>query len=308
MPCVRVSAPGSLMMTGEHAVLHGYKAAACAIDKRIYLKLKTTDDSLLKIKSPLGDLAADMDNLPTGSQFNFIVEAIRQSGIKNGLKIETESEFSHKVGLGSSAAVTVCICKALNYVLENDLSNNDFFKKCYSVVHGVQRTGSGSDLAASIFGGIIEMQKRGCDFIPRKLNCPVLPQIDLFYCGYKMKTPDVIALVNSKAEADPERYKELYNQMGLISNATIQALELGDIALTGKLFDKYQILMENLGVCDDAISDILHQIRRADGIYGAKISGSGLGDCVMSLGIPDKKPVGYLNIPVSISKDGVLLC
>jgi len=308
MPCVRVSAPGSLMMTGEHAVLHGYKAAACAIDKRIFLTLKTTDDSHLKIKSPLGNLEASMDNLPTGSQFNFIVEAIRQSGIKNGLEIETESEFSHKVGLGSSAAVTVCICKALNYVLGKNLSNDDFFKDCYSVVHGVQRTGSGSDIAASIFGGVIEMQKINPDFVPRKLNCHSLPQIDLFYCGYKMKTPEVIALVNRKAEAEPERYKKLYEQMGLTADATIKALETGDIAPAGKLFDKYQLLMEELGVCDNAISDILHQLRSAGGIHGAKISGSGLGDCVMSLGIPTAKPVGYLNIPVSISKEGVLLC
>jgi len=308
MPCVRVSAPGSLMMTGEHAVLHGYKAAACAIDKRIYLTLETTDDSHLKIKSPLGNFEADMDNLPKGSQFNFIVEAIRQSGIKTGLEIDTESEFSHKVGLGSSAAVTVCICKALNYVLGKNLSKDELFRECYSVVHGVQRTGSGSDLAASIFGGIIGMQKIDGNFVPRKLNCPLLPQIDLFYCGYKTKTPDVIALVNRKAEAEPGRYKKLYEQMGFVSDATIQALELGDIVLTGKLFDKYQLLMEELGVCDDAISDILRQIRSAGGIYGAKISGSGLGDCVMSLGIPKIKPVGYLNIPVSISKEGILRC
>ena len=153
MPCIKVSAPGSLMLTGEHAVLHGSPAAACAVDKRIYLTLSPRDDRAVHIESPLGTLEATLDNLLQQGQFTFIIEAIKQSGLATGVDIRTESEFSSTVGLGSSAAVTVCICMALNTFMGEIPTRAELFRQCYNVVHGVQKTGSGCDLAASIYGG-----------------------------------------------------------------------------------------------------------------------------------------------------------
>ncbi len=308
MPCIKVSAPGSLMITGEHAVLHGKPAAACAIDKRIYLYLEPRPDRTVHIESPLGKLDTTLDALPAESQFKFIIEAIRQSGITTGIDIRTESEFSSTVGLGSSAAVTVCICMALNALLKKEVSKEELFRQCYSVVHGVQKTGSGCDLAASIYGGIIGMQSKAGEYIPHKLGCSILPDIDLYYCGYKMKTPDVIALVNQKAQAEPAKYEKLYTYMGLVADQTIKALEASNRQMTGNLFNKYQQLMEELGVCDTTLKDIVTKLQASPEVLGAKISGSGLGDCVMSLGIPSKKLEGYLNIPVKITDQGATLC
>ena len=308
MPCIKVSAPGSLMLTGEHAVLHGSPAAACAVDKRIYLILTPREDREIHIESPLGNLETTLDTLPEESQFKFIIEAIRQSSISIGLDIRTESEFSSTVGLGSSAAVTVCTCMALNTIKGSIPTREELFSQCYSVVHGVQKTGSGCDLAASIYGGIIAMESKDSHYTPRKLDCPSLPEIDLYYCGYKMKTPDVIALVNQKAESEPEKYKKLYQYMGQIASSTITLLERGNFEMAGNLFGKYQILMEQLGVCDDTLKDMVTKLQNDSNVLGAKISGSGLGDCVISLGIPAKKLEGYQNIPVKISDRGACPC
>ncbi|MBQ3319613.1 MAG: GHMP kinase [Spirochaetia bacterium] len=308
MPCIKVSAPGSLMLTGEHAVLHGSPAAACAVDKRIYLILTPREDREIHIESPLGNLETTLDTLPEESQFKFIIEAIRQSSISIGLDIRTESEFSSTVGLGSSAAVTVCTCMALNTIKGSIPTREELFSQCYSVVHGVQKTGSGCDLAASIYGGIIAMESKDSHYTPRKLDCPSLPEIDLYYCGYKMKTPDVIALVNQKAQAEPEKYAKLYQYMTQVAGSTITLLERGNFDMAGNLFGKYQMLMEQLGVCDDTLKDMVTQLQDDSNVLGAKISGSGLGDCVLSLGIPSKKLEGYQNIPVKISDRGACPC
>ena len=68
------------------------------------------------------------------------------------------------------------------------------------------------------------------------------------------------------------------------------------------------MLMEQLGVCDDTLKDMVTKLQSDAGVLGAKISGSGLGDCVLSLGIPQKKLEGYLNIPVKITDRGACPC
>lgn len=308
MSCIKVSAPGSLMLTGEHAVLHGSPAAACAVDKRIYLTLTQRTDREVHIESPLGNLDTTLDNLPAESQFKFVIEAIRQVRLNIGVDIKTESEFSSTVGLGSSAAVTVCTCMALNTLKGIIPTRKQLFNQCYNVVHGVQKTGSGCDLAASIYGGIIAMESKDGQYNPRKLDCPSLPDIDLYYCGYKMKTPDVIALVNQKAQAEPEKYAKLYQYMTQVAGSTITLLERGNFDMAGNLFGKYQMLMEQLGVCDDTLKDMVTQLQDDSNVLGAKISGSGLGDCVLSLGIPSRKLEKYQNIPVHITDRGACPC
>ena len=308
MSCIKVSAPGSLMLTGEHAVLHGSPAAACAVDKRIYLTLSPRNDRTVHIESPLGSLETTLDSLPSESQFKFIIEAIKLVRLNIGVDIKTESEFSSTVGLGSSAAVTVCTCMALNTLKGIIPKRDELFCQCYNVVHGVQKTGSGCDLAASIYGGIIAMESKDGQYTPRKLDCPSLPEIDLYYCGYKMKTPEVIALVNKKAQAEPEKYEKLYQYMTQVAGATVTLLERGNFEMVGNLFGKYQILMEQLGVCDDTLKDMVTQLQNDSKVLGAKISGSGLGDCVISLGIPSKKLEGYQNIPVKITDQGADPC
>ncbi|MCQ2604794.1 MAG: GHMP kinase [Spirochaetia bacterium] len=304
MSVIRTSAPGSLMITGEHAVLHGHTGSACAIDKRIYVELRPIDNRKIRINSQLGKLETDYDHIDRCSDFTFVLEAIREKGMGQGIELNIASEFSHKTGLGSSAAVTAAVCHALNGLAEAETSPMELFRQAFSIVYAVQHTGSGCDLAASVLGGIIRLQIHGTDRKVSRLKCPEFPEIDLYYCGYKMKTPEVIALVNRKAAEDPDHYRNLYSEMGAVADRTLEALEAGDMIRTGKYFDEYEKLMEKLGVCDNTLAAIIKALNDNANVYGAKISGSGLGDCVMSLGIPVPKP-DYMNIPVKISDNGV---
>ena len=96
--------------------------------------------------------------------------------------------------------------------------------------------------------------------------------------------------------------------MGETANLTAEALESGNLIQTGKLFDRYQVLMEELGVCDSTLKTMIETLKKEKNVLGVKISGSGLGDCVMTLGIPEKKLEGYLNIPVKKTREGVTEC
>ena len=110
---IKVTAPGSIMLMGEHAVLFGHRALACAVDKRIQVILTPRSDRAVSIRSSLANYHSTLDDLEADSRLSFVLFAIGQvaEGLQCGFELDIQSEFSHTVGLGSSAAVTAAVVK-----------------------------------------------------------------------------------------------------------------------------------------------------------------------------------------------------
>ena len=66
---IHCSAPGKLMIMGEHAVLHGKKALVAAVDQRLHVYLEARDDQTLEIQSALGSLSCDLKDLKAEAPF-----------------------------------------------------------------------------------------------------------------------------------------------------------------------------------------------------------------------------------------------
>jgi len=155
---VTTSAPGSLMLLGEHAVLHGHRALVCAINRRITVHLSPLLDGSVRIVSSLGDYQCPLSDLLDHPSFRFVLQAIRQhlGKITSGFELRIESGFSAEIGFGSSAAVTVATHAALmHWRVGEPPKPETLFDQSLKTIHAVQGSGSGSDLAASVFGGIV---------------------------------------------------------------------------------------------------------------------------------------------------------
>lgn len=308
---IRVSAPGSIMLLGEHAVLRGATALACAVDKYMHLALQPRDDRQVIIHSALAQYRATLDHLHDEPALSFVLAALRQwqPRLPGGLELSIESEFAHTLGLGSSAAVVAALtCALARYVGSRD-TPEQLFDAALAVIHQVQNgRGSGTDLAASLYGGLIAYQ-----VAPRRLAAlPGAPDIALWYVGYKMKTPEVLALVEQRSETAPQLYAGLDQLMAQTGAAAEQAIRAADWAQLGRLMNIYQGLMDALGVNDGALSAIIYALRTQPGVLGSKISGSGLGDCVIALGAPGSlKALNAAAVPgqpieVALSRQGAL--
>ena len=298
------SAPGNLMLMGEHAILHDQPAIALAVGNRLSVSLTPRVDEVVTIESELGRYQSTLSELSDNSTFSFMVAAIGlcRPKLKCGFDLKVTSEFSDQVGLGSSAAVTAATQACLLTYCGEQASKEQVFKLALETVHKVQSgRGSGTDLAASIWGGLIAYEMRGAKVRP--LNGA--PDIDLYYVGYKMKTPDVIALINQRADIDPTIYASIYHLMGQVTRAAEQAIQVSDWMKTGQLMDQYSGLMDALGVCDANLADLQFRMRQQPGVLGAKISGSGLGDSVISLGLTNPSEIPYQHLPVSIHSEGL---
>lgn len=300
---INVTVPGSVMLMGEHAVLFGQPALACAVDKYIHIALEAISEEEVIIDSALAEYRSSLKALQDDSRLSFVLQAIRNVSeeVPSGFKLTIRSEFSHTVGLGSSAAVTAGVVAALAEFTGMPTDDESLFEHSLKVVHQVQDgRGSGSDLVASIHGGIVYYK-----VAPREVNkLTVAPDIDLFYAGYKTKTPDVLRHVEHLASTSPEIYTELYQLMGAVTQQAESAIKKRDWERLGVLMNTYQGLLDALGVSDQTISDIVYRLRESQEVKGCKISGSGLGDCVISLGI-SQVGLPYERIPVAISEQGI---
>jgi mevalonate kinase len=133
------------------------------------------------------------------------------------------------------------------------------------------------------------------------------PNIRLVYCGYKTPTPMVIEQVNQAASHETLRFKQLYEQMGTCVEATVDALSSANCPTFAQCMDQYQSLMRHLGVSDDTIETIIQlgkQQAKNDELFGAKSSGSGLGDCVLLLGC-DQLDWPHTKMSVQIDPQGL---
>lgn len=105
----RAKAPGSLMLLGEYAVLHGKTAIVAAIDKFILVSLTPRNDNTIHIYSSLGELTADRRQLQSLPPFEFVLTALASKKLPTGCDVMIESDLPSAIGLGSSAAVTIAL-------------------------------------------------------------------------------------------------------------------------------------------------------------------------------------------------------
>ncbi|TVQ67881.1 MAG: GHMP kinase [Oceanospirillales bacterium] len=297
------------MLMGEHAVLFGQPALVCALDVRIHISVTPRDDRSVTIKSALGDYQSSLDNLYDDPALSFVIEAIKayQDRLDTGFELIIDSEFSSTIGLGSSAAITAAMVTLLNQLLNINPDLNRDFRQGLAIIHAVQQgRGSGADLAASLAGGVVCFTQQPLQIKP--ISPPESLVLALYYSGYKMKTPDVLAHVEQQWQARSMLQQSLYQLMGDTCRAAIVALENQDLAEFGQLMNVYQGLMDALGVCDATLANMIYSLRQDQSVQGAKISGSGLGDCVLTLGTqsPPSLP-NHSCLSIRTSQQGILI-
>jgi len=300
---VVASAPGSLMLFGEHAVLKGAPAIVASIDKRLRVGIQSRGDDLIKIhSSPFGLYETSREKLLIEKPYTFILATLKRlnSHFSNGFDIEIESEISSRVGLGSSSAVTVSLIWALSHMLRLNMSLTDSHQLAYQVVLDVQGYGSGADLAASLFGGVILYRMEPL-LIERLKN---LFPIKVIFSGYKTPTPEVIKFVQESLKNYPELYQKIFDAIGHCSLEAKEAIEKKEWSKLGEVMNINRSLMKAMNIEDKNSRILLDFLLNCPAVLGAKISGSGLGDCVISLA---EKELQHIGLPEVQDFDGMEL-
>ena len=284
------SAPGSAMLFGEHAVLRGGPAIVAAIDYRLSVTIHPRPDTQVDVQSAFGSVTTTLDSLSLGPRLRF-VEAVLQrfrSRLPCGLSVAITSHIDPTVGLASSAAVTVALAFSLHAWIDGGCDRQALLLECCDIIRSVQGFGSGADAAAIVYGGVIAYQMDQAVVTPL---CSQLPLV-LVYSGQKTPTPEVIRYVQEKERSSPDIYKAIFSAIDRVTIAAVDAARHGNLVRLGDLMNQAHGLMEALSVGTNQLSALCWALRERPSIYGAKISGSGLGDCVVGVGsAPDLRTI-----------------
>ncbi len=284
---ITVSAPGKLMLLGEHAVVYNHPCLVTAVDQRmratvetldaLEFQLEATDVNVTGYKKPLSELGAG--DIPKGAKFvEIALKNINDKyPFKTGIKVTTTSEFSSQFGFGSSSASTVCTVKAISEILGLNLSNKEIFDLSYKTVLDIQGKGSGFDVAAAVYGGILYFVTGGKVIEP--LDIKSLPLI-VGYSGVKADTVTLLNKVKESFANKQDRLNEIYNDIEKLVNQAKDALVAGDLKTFGDLMNSNQEYLKELGVSIEKLDNMTMGALVA-GAYGAKLSGAGGGDCMI---------------------------
>ncbi|PIQ42745.1 MAG: hypothetical protein COV52_06355 [Gammaproteobacteria bacterium CG11_big_fil_rev_8_21_14_0_20_46_22] len=292
---ISASAPSTTMLFGEHAVLTGGKALVAALNARVTVCLEPIESERIEIVSSLGRHVQALADSALTAPFEFVLAAVQAFKPAKGLRLTIESEVSSTLGLGSSAAVTVATVACLYQWLHGQENISEQFKLAYHAVLSVQGLGSGADIYAATFGGVQSYCIGQTTANP--VNWPW--RFYLCYCGYKTPTKVVLAMVERRRLNDAE---SVSRSIACINQATELALlaakhhSLDELSEACKL---HQAAMKDLGLSTPELEQLITS-------PAAKISGSGLGDCVITF-VGSDTVIPEDMIKLSVSNQGVCL-
>ena len=262
---------------GEHAVVYGYPCIVTAVNKRLYVEAEIIDKKEDEIITP------------QVKESRFVLETLayfrEKFKINKHIKISTQGDFSHNVGLGSSSAVTVATFFALSTLFNLKLSKKEIFDLSYSVTLKIQGVGSGFDIAAATYGGTLYFVTGGKVIEPLMID--TIPLV-VGYSGIKADTPYYVRKVAEAFKDRKSRMVTIFIQIADAVNKAKKSLVEKNYLKLGKLMIRDQGFLGNLGVSIPQLDKMIKAALEA-GAYGAKLSGAGGGDCMIALVSDDKK-------------------
>jgi len=302
------SAPGKIILFGEHFVVHGTKAILAAIDKRVTVTTTFTENKTIKINSELGTIEVPISSSheEVKNEFRPFVylanKIINSDQNVSGLEITIDSDIPIGVGLGSSSACCVAAAASL-YALfcEKDggtklkFSQENETKDILSLAIEAEKTifpdTSGADCTVCTYGGMIEhpsIEKIDSTF---DLNLLIANSM------IPHSTKNSVEKVSKFKENNEERFSQLCDlENGLIDEVII-AMKNNDATTFGLKMSENQKYLEEIQVSNDTLRGMISSLKEIS--LGTKITGAGDGGCIIAL----VKDENMDKVPALLPKD-----
>lgn len=279
------SAPGKVILFGEHFVVYGIKAILCSIDKRITARSHLLEEKKIRIKSQLGNAELRIDelsNLDTVSMrfmkpfFHITKKTLEEFGQNKGIEIIIESEIPAGIGLGSSSAACVAVAASVSGLF-GKIPKEQILKMAIEAERTIFAEASGADSAVSTFGGLISYDKNGFE----KVNST--NDFNLVIANSKQvhDTREIVLRVRELKYKNEDLFSKLCKQEMEIVKDALSALKENNLNRLGFLMSKNQELLDQIKVSTEKLDLLIKEAKKTS--YGAKITGAGEGGCVISL-------------------------
>lgn len=291
MPAISASAPGKVILLGEHAVVYGQPAIAVPLNKvkakAIVAARPDKPAGWVGLHAPDIGLETTLMDLPANDPLAYAIKLVfDELGVSRppAMNIRITSTIPVAAGLGSGAAVTVAIIQALSRFLGRQLPNEQVSTLTYEVEKLHHGTPSGIDNTVITYSRPVffERSSKGDGDRVETFKVAIPFTIVIGDTGIPSPTSIAVREVRCAWQEEPQRFEDLFERVGGIVKSARRAIEQGEIESLGLLMNQNQELLGEMGVSSKELDHLL-QVARATGAHGAKLSGGGRGGNMIAL-------------------------
>ncbi|MFI5775539.1 mevalonate kinase [Nocardia sp. NPDC051570] len=293
------SAHAKIVLAGEHTVVHGTSAVAAPIPGlRVHARARSlaspaasppdppdTEPTVLTTRLLLDDRAPGRCAMPN------IVAAVRATALSQHpldapIEVEVRSAIPPARGLGFSAACAAAVVTAVANLRSRVMDPDELYAAVQTgeqIAHG---RASGIDARTVLSATPIRFTRGAVE--PLRLGA-ALPLV-IADSGTPAGTREAVDRVQAVLSADARRACRLLAQANELIATIIDDLADGRVAGVGAAFLRCHRLLADLGVSTPALDRLVDAAMGA-GALGAKLTGGGLGGCVIVVADPDPEGV-----------------
>jgi mevalonate kinase len=286
MPAFTATAPGKIILFGEHAVVYGQPAVAVPVDRvraRVVVEPQLRGQpGTLRIIAKDIQLDAWLDELSTDQPLVVAIQlALTELRIERcpACTVRVSSTIPVASGLGSGAAVSVALLRAFSAFLGQPLPDERISALAYEVEKIHHGTPSGIDNTVVTYAMPVYFVKG------QPIQRFLVPQpftIVIGDTGISSLTSQSVGDVRLAWQAEPERFQAHFSAIGKIVEQARRCIETRALQQMGLLMRENHALLQKIGVSCEALDRLVSAAEEA-GAWGAKLSGGGRGGNMIAL-------------------------
>jgi len=288
MPATTATAPGKIILFGEHAVVYGRPAIAAPVTQ-VRAEAIVEDGEWAGIRLHAPDLGRDywlseaLEDDPYARAVLLVAETTRLDPLPN-LSITVRSNIPIASGLGSGAAMAAAVIRALTRHLGylNQTTDEQVSALTYQVEKLLHGTPSGIDNTVVAYERPVFFVRQQPNNRIETLSVKGPLRLLVADTGVVSITKDVVGDVRRQWQAEPRRFEQLFDHCGRVAQVARRALENGDVGRLGQLMVENQNYLREMTVSSPELERLIGTAM-ATGAIGAKLSGAGRGGNMIAL-------------------------
>ena len=286
MPAFTATAPGKIILFGEHSVVYDRPAIAVPVEKvrarAIVMPDLRAPDGQIRVQAPDIDLDATLADLPEDAPILLVVQNLLSEMKMDqtpAFTLQVKSTIPIAAGMGSGAAVSVAIIRAVSGFLGRPVPEQTISDLAYEVEKLHHGTPSGIDNTVVTFEKPVYFQRgQPIEF----LNAGARLTFVIADTGIHISTAEAVGGVRREWQMDRQSYEAIFDEVAEIVVSARQFIEDGNNSELGSLMDQNHESLIKMGVSSPELNQLCDAARRA-GAMGAKLSGAGRGGNMIAL-------------------------
>lgn len=274
MKQIRVSAPGKLILLGEHTVVYGKPAIIASVAKRCFVTLAPKAGKEIRIVSENQDQALDYPAFIISKTLEYF-----HKKTPSGFTLSINSQIPIGGGMGSSAALAVSIAGAASLFLGEKFDKEKINNVAFLAEQEKHGNPSGADNSACCYGGLIWFRKETPDLkiisqLPFNISEEITNNFLTIFTGTpKESTKEMVSMVGELYKKRPEFTKKIFERQESLVRELLLALKNGDEDTIKRCIRLGEKNLELLGVVSPFVKSLIRKIEKKGGV--AKICGAG---------------------------------